>query len=98
MKARLQFISHPQFNFSKLCLMAPCIIASMQHRALWTLCFKSTQQIDERTFEGEASWLVDPKNEGLVTGLKFKIISDPIKFAASHDDGILATGEILGND
>lgn len=69
MKAKVVFTEKAYFNYSSKRFIFPSKIEGLENS--YSLCFETTNQIDDLTFIGDASLLIDP-DRTFDAGTKFQ--------------------------
>lgn len=78
MRARIRFTRKPYFNYPPDKLVCPGILMHRaEDRRMWTMVFTVTQQLSELVYEGDLTWLVEPREQDFGRGVRFQLIANP---------------------
>lgn len=73
-RARLTFYEKVVWTH-KTFIAGPASVQGVPERTNWTLGFMPDISLNELCFEGKVVWLVEPKEDGLKTGVKFYFLN-----------------------
>lgn len=78
MKARIRFVRKPYFNYPPDRLVCPGILLHRaEGRRMWTMVFTVSRQVSALVYEGDLTWLVEPREQDFGAGVRFQLVANP---------------------
>lgn len=78
MKARIRFVRKPYFNYPPDKLVCPGILMHRaEGRRMWTMVFVVSKQVSALVYEGDLTWLVEPREQDFGRGVRFQLVANP---------------------
>lgn len=78
MRARIRFVNRPYFNYPPDKLVCPGILLHRgEDRRMWTMVFVVSKQVSALVYEGDLTWMVEPREQDFGKGVRFQLVANP---------------------